>query len=103
MKGKDMVRWARAQAGLTQAELAARSGVPQPHISRIESGDTSPRVDTTERLLAECGFELTVRPRLGRGVDRTAIREKLALSVEQRAADLIDAVAALEEAAPGGV
>ena len=32
------LRAARKKAGLSQAELARRSGVPQPTISRIEAG-----------------------------------------------------------------
>lgn len=48
------VRTARAAAGLTQAELAKRSGVRQPNISAIERGLTEPRPETVERLLDAC-------------------------------------------------
>jgi transcriptional regulator with XRE-family HTH domain len=44
--------------GLTQLELAKRSGMPQPAISRIERGAVSPSVDTLERLLRACDQEL---------------------------------------------
>jgi len=41
---------ARQRAGLTQAQLAARSGVHQPSISSYESGATVPRPETLARL-----------------------------------------------------
>ncbi|HEX5938375.1 MAG TPA: helix-turn-helix transcriptional regulator [Actinomycetota bacterium] len=85
MRAGSMLREARFRAGLTQRELARRAGVPQPGISRIERGHVSPRVDTLDELLRACGlgFELVDRP--GRAVDRTLIRERLRLSVADRA------------------
>jgi len=79
------LREARRRAGLSQRALAARVGVPQPVVARIERGGVSPRIDTLERLLRGCGEELGTRPRLGEGVDRTAIRELLKLSPGERA------------------
>lgn len=38
--------------GLTQAELARRSGVPQSTISRIPTRKRSPRYDTLQKLHA---------------------------------------------------
>jgi transcriptional regulator with XRE-family HTH domain len=66
-----MLRHARRRAGLTQRELAARVGIPQETISRIESGRIDPRVSTLDRLLEGCGFGLEHGPRPGVGVDRT--------------------------------
>jgi transcriptional regulator with XRE-family HTH domain len=80
-----MVREARRRAGMTQRELAQAAGVPQPTVARVESGAVSPRADTFERLLRAAGSELAIAPRLGTGVDRTLIRDRLALSPEQRA------------------
>jgi len=40
----------RTRLGLTQAEVAARSGVPQPNISSIENGRVEPSSATVERL-----------------------------------------------------
>lgn len=40
----------RAKAGLTQDELARLSGLPQSHISRLESGKHSPSRLTLEKL-----------------------------------------------------
>ena len=41
---------ARKQAGLTQADVARMSGVPQPNISAIERNLLKPRPETVERL-----------------------------------------------------
>ncbi|MGH2573205.1 MAG: helix-turn-helix domain-containing protein [Actinomycetota bacterium] len=76
---------ARKRAGLSQRDLAARAGMPQSAIARIEKGVVLPRVDTLDRLLAGCNEALESRPRLGRGVDRTAIRQLLRLTPGERA------------------
>lgn len=78
------LRQARRRAGLTQRELAARTGVPQSTIARIESGRADPRVSTLDTLLRACGDELDAVPRRGLGVDRTLIRELLRLSPDER-------------------
>lgn len=46
------IREARKEAGLTQAQLAARSGLPQSHISRIENARHSPSRATIEKIAA---------------------------------------------------
>jgi len=55
-----LLREARLRAGLTQAELAERAGVPQSTVGRIESGARVPSVSLIERLIAAAGFELRV-------------------------------------------
>jgi len=80
-----MLTHARRGAELTQRALALASGVPQPAIARIETGAVVPRVDTLDRLLAACGQALEVAPRLGVGVDRSAIRALLDLTPGARA------------------
>ncbi|MGH2723259.1 MAG: helix-turn-helix domain-containing protein [Actinomycetota bacterium] len=80
-----VLRQARRRAGLTQRELAARAGVPQSRIARIESGAVVPRVDTFDRLLEACGEGLESVPRPGRGLDRTVARKLLGLSPDARA------------------
>ena len=72
------VRRARRRAGLSQRALAARSGVAQPTIARIERGRDDPRISTVERLLVACGESIEVVPRTGVGVDRSEIRALLA-------------------------
>lgn len=79
-----MVRHARRRAGLTQRQLAARAGIPQETIARIERGRSDPRVGTLDRLLEGCGFGLEVMPRLGIGVDRTQINALLDLKPAAR-------------------
>ena len=56
----------------------------QPAISKIERGHVSPRFDTLVRLLHPCEARLALVPERGIGVDRTAIRELLRLSPEER-------------------
>jgi len=41
---------ARKRIGLTQVELASRSGVGQSEISRIERGESNPTVETLSRI-----------------------------------------------------
>ncbi|NJD10993.1 MAG: helix-turn-helix transcriptional regulator [Gemmatimonadetes bacterium] len=53
-----LVREARARAGLTQRELARRSGTAQSVVARIEGEQTSPGADTLARLLAAAGWDL---------------------------------------------
>ncbi len=80
-----LLRFTRGNAGLSQRELGRRAGVTQASVARIEEGKTSPRLETLERLLAVCGFELEVMPRAGIGVDRTGLRELLKLTPSERA------------------
>ena len=75
-----MVRYARRRAGLTQRELAAKVGIPQETIARIERGRVDPRVGTLDRLLEGAEFGLEAAPRLGIGIDRPQIRERLGLA-----------------------
>jgi len=99
-----LVRELRERAGLTQGELARRSGTSQPAIARLESGQGSPNLSTLERLAAAAGFALELRlvpgspsdPLIARyqaGIDRTLLRRNLRLSVDQR----IRALAKLQE------
>lgn len=84
MKASVALRAARSEAGLSQRDLAHRAHMPQPAIARIEQGRVTPRVDTLDHLLAACGIDLGVTPRLGDGIDRSLIRRLLRLSPRQR-------------------
>jgi DNA-binding XRE family transcriptional regulator len=52
------IRALREQAGLTQAELAERTGLPQSHISRLENAQHSPSRKTLEKIAAGLRVEL---------------------------------------------
>ncbi|MHB1861188.1 MAG: helix-turn-helix domain-containing protein [Solirubrobacteraceae bacterium] len=51
---------ARTSAHMSQKELAARSGVQQAEISKIERGEVTPKISTMDRLLAPLGRRLAV-------------------------------------------
>ncbi len=55
------LRWARENAGLTQAELAKRAGVSQPAIAQLEDPDSNPTVETLQKVAKALGAELTIR------------------------------------------
>ena len=56
----NLVREARRRAGLTQAELAERAGVPKSTVGRIESGARVPSSEMVERLVDAAGFSVSV-------------------------------------------
>ena len=56
----DLLRRARGSARLTQRELAARAGVPQPTIAAIEAGRRQPGVALLSRILDGAGVRLTL-------------------------------------------
>jgi len=58
----------RRDRGMTQTELATRSGIPQSEISRIERGAANPTVAT----LAALGGPLGATLRLSARAERTA-------------------------------
>jgi hypothetical protein len=55
-----VIRTARREAGLTQAELALRAETSQPAVARYEQGSAIPTLRTLERLLAACGRRVVV-------------------------------------------
>ena len=54
---------AREAKGLSQRELSQRSGVPQPHISKIESNNVDLRLSSLLALAHALDLELTLIPR----------------------------------------
>lgn len=80
-----LVREARARAGLTQAELAARAGTSQSAVARYELAEVLPSLETLDRLIRACDLELRfVLEPLRR--DEQAER-RLAMSVDARLRD----------------
>ena len=52
---------ARSEVGLSQRELAIKSGVKQPVIARIESQVSSPTLSTLVKLLDALGKKLNIK------------------------------------------
>ena len=51
---------ARANAGLSQTELSAATGIDQSDISKIERGVANPSINTLNRLAKALGMELQI-------------------------------------------
>ncbi len=81
-----LVRQARRASGLTQSALAARMGLPQSVVARLERPGSNPTWDTVTRALAASGHELELHELTGsdRGLDLGALRVRLALSPIER-------------------
>lgn len=62
MHTASLLREARLSAGLSQAELAERSGTSQATLSSYERGQKAPSAATLERILAAAGMQLTAVP-----------------------------------------
>ena len=56
---REMIR-ARREAGLTQKELAERTGIQQSNISRIENGNGNPSLSTLNKLAQGMGKKLVI-------------------------------------------
>jgi predicted nucleotidyltransferase/DNA-binding XRE family transcriptional regulator len=77
MEAKTLLRTERLRAGLTQRELADRTGVPQSTIARIEMGHSDPRASTLNSLLVGCGRSMSVvgwRAHASGGMSERALR-----------------------------
>lgn len=85
MYAANLLRWARLHTGLSQQTLAAKTGIAQSTISRIESGQFEPRVKTLRALLRACGYDFELTPARGYGVDRSELRQQLERTPTERA------------------
>jgi len=54
---------ARLERGWSQLEMGRRIGLPQAHVSGIETGKTIPRFDTLLELVRVLDFDLILVPR----------------------------------------
>lgn len=53
------IRALRIEAGLTQAEVARRTGIHRPNIARVEGGRHTPSIETLTRLAEAIGIPAT--------------------------------------------
>jgi transcriptional regulator with XRE-family HTH domain len=56
--GAPLIREARLRAGLTQEQVAERTGRERSVIARWEQGAVSPSIDNLLAVVQACGFEL---------------------------------------------
>lgn len=80
-----LLRDARRQAGLTQADLARRLSVSQAAVAKLERPGANPTVQTLDDALRATGRQLTLTaPKWRSGVDESLIRQQLKLSPAER-------------------
>ena len=79
MRSAEIIREARLRAGLTQYELAERSGRKRGVIARWEQGTVAPSVETLIELVRACGFDLPLElaPYAPQNVGRLAKNARL--------------------------
>jgi transcriptional regulator with XRE-family HTH domain len=65
MEADALIRAARAEAKLTQAQLARRLGTSQPAIVKLERPGANPTVRTLDRMLRATGHRLELGARPG--------------------------------------
>ena len=57
-RGDSLVKAWREHFGLTQAELAAKAGMQQPALARLETHDSTPRTATLAKLAEAMGVDI---------------------------------------------
>jgi len=92
MRSASLIREARLRAGLTQTELAERTGRDRSVIARWEQAVVAPSLDTLLELVRACGFDLPLEL-MPYDDDRVArLQKNLHLSPERRVRRLLTAV-----------
>jgi len=91
MRTQDVIRIARDRAGLTQQQLAERSGRPRETIVRWESGSQLPSLDAVSALVDRCGLDLVLRLAKRDSTLNDRVGEQLSLSPATRLKRLLSA------------
>ncbi len=73
---REKLKEARVSRGWGQRELGAKTGLPQPHISAIESGDVVPRFNTLLDIVRVLELDLMLVPRSLVPAVQSLIREQ---------------------------
>ena len=94
----------RADAGLTQVQLAGRLGISQAAVAEMEHPAANPRIATLDRALRAAGAELrlSVESRRRPSIDESLVRQQLALSPAERLRGLEVMYAQARELAAAG-
>jgi transcriptional regulator with XRE-family HTH domain len=97
MRSAALIREARLRAGLTQAELAERTGRDRSVVARWEQAAVAPSVETLIELVRACGFDLPLElePLDTAADDR--LKKNAMLSPERRVRRLLTTVERMEE------
>jgi transcriptional regulator with XRE-family HTH domain len=97
MTSRDIVRIARQRAGITQQQLANRSGHPRETIARWETGAREPSLTRLNALVAACDLDLVINlAQKDTGLDELVV-DQLGLTARERLARLMP-VAAKDDA-----
>ena len=56
----DIYKQYRKELGLTQSELGKRAGIPQPNITRFESGNYNPSLEFLVKIAGAMGKKVKV-------------------------------------------
>ena len=88
-----LLRTAREEAGLSQSELARRSGVAQSVVSAYEAGKRQPALPTLAKLIAATGHTMAITLERSDSSVRGLPDTPLGRRVRQHRQALLDAVA----------
>lgn len=91
MRSGDIVQIARQRAGLTQQQLAQRSGHPRESIARWETGAREPALSTLQQVVAACDLDLVVTIARGDSSLVEAVADQLGVSPKRRLRRLLAA------------
>jgi transcriptional regulator with XRE-family HTH domain len=82
MDAADLLKRARARAGLSLRELGALAGTSHSTLAAYEQGRVTPNVETAQRILRAAGFELDARlvPYIDEAKRERQIRDVLLLA-----------------------
>ena len=72
--GRQVRAWREAH-GISQQQLAARLGMAQPNLARLEGGGVAPTLTTLALLAERLGVRVTIAP--GRGAPQVLVEDAL--------------------------
>jgi transcriptional regulator with XRE-family HTH domain len=78
------------RAGLSQAQLAERSGKAKVQIGRWETGTVAPSIDTLLEIVRACGFDLPLMLEPYTPIDDHRLTELQRYSPERRVEQMLD-------------
>ncbi|HEV8539806.1 MAG TPA: helix-turn-helix domain-containing protein [Nitrospiraceae bacterium] len=95
----EWIRTLRGYLRMTQAELAKRSDISQPHLAGIESGKIDPQVSTLRRIYQGLSCDLVVEPRPRKPLEEMLRGQARSLALKRLKHTM--GTMALENQAPG--